>query len=160
MAEKYYNKSREPTDEEKSYIRNHFFYDVSTGIITRDDRKNCNGCLDKDGYLIMKVKKRAFKAHRLAWFLFYGVFPTKEIDHINRDRKDNRISNLREVYREENVLNIPYNKNKETGIVGVYIDKCTQGLKKVFTTRIKNKTFRFYTLEDAVDFRIKNNKAV
>lgn len=68
----------------KEYILKHFQY--KNGIITRDDRKNSNGSLDKDGYLILKVKNKQFEAHHIVWLLNYGDFPKQEIDHINRNR--------------------------------------------------------------------------
>lgn len=142
------------------YILQHFSIDPSTGIIKRDDRKNSCGSYDKDGYLIIKVKKKQFKAHRIAWLLYYGTFPKKEIDHINRNRTDNRKCNLREVTREENVRNTCIPPNKDTGCVGIYMDKSTPGLKKKFTTRLNNKTYRFYTIEEAKQFRLNNGKRI
>lgn len=62
--------------------------------------------LDKDGYLRAKLDGKTYKAHRLAWYLYYGVWPTHEIDHINRVRSDNRIVNLRDVPRRENGQNL------------------------------------------------------
>lgn len=142
------------------YISKHFTIDAHTGIIVRDDRKNSNGSFDKDGYLILKVKGKQFKAHRIAWFLYYGCLPNMEIDHINRVRTDNRKCNLRESSREENISNRELKINPNTGCIGIYIDKFTYGLKKVFTTRINNKTYRFNTLEEAKQFRLKNGKRV
>lgn len=139
------------TDEEKRYILDHFHYE--NGIITRDDRRNSNGSLNRDGYLMLKIKGKKYLAHRLAWFLRYGDFPKSELDHINRIRTDNRIENLRESTRMEQIINSEHPINKETGVRGVYIDHCTKGLKKKYTTRIKNQMYRFYTLEDAINFR-------
>lgn len=96
------------------HIRKYFVY--KDGVITRKDRKNSNGSLDKDGYLIYKVKGRQIKAHRLVWFLCNGVFPDCEIDHINRNRRDNRIENLRLADRNvqaQNTIRLP---NKDTGV--------------------------------------------
>lgn len=132
------------------YIKNHFYYDEQSGTITRDDRKNSNGSYDKDGYLILKIKGKQFKAHRLAWFLHYGKFPEKEIDHINRNRKDNSIKNLRECTHQENIKNTNKKINKDTGVQGIYLDKTTKGLKAKYTFRIKNKMYRFKTLEEAI----------
>ena len=142
------------------YISKHFTINPQTGIIVRDDRVNSNGSFDKDGYLILKVKGKQFKAHRVAWFLYYGCFPNMEIDHINRIRTDNRKCNLREATRVENVNNSVPKINPNTGCRGIYIDRVTYGLKKVFTTRINNKTYRFNTLEEAKQFRLKNGKKI
>lgn len=136
----------------KEYILEHFTYN-SDGTITRNDRKNSNGSLDKDGYLIIKIKGHQYKAHRIAWLLNYGEFPKTELDHRNRVRTDNRIENLRESNRREQIDNRTLKTNPDTGVVGIYLDKSTKGLKKQFTFIHKNKTYRFYTLEEAIQKR-------
>ncbi len=129
------------------YILEHFTYD--NGKITRNDRKNSDGSIDKDGYLIIKVKGKQFKAHRIAWLLNYGAFPKNEIDHINRNKLDNRIENLRLADRTMQNNNKDLKPNKLTGVVGIYIDK-TNGLKKKYTFKHNNKTYRYYTLGEAI----------
>lgn len=137
-------------DNLKKYILNNFKYD--NGNLIRFDRKNSNGCLDKDGYLIIKVKGKQFKAHRIIWLLNYGDFPKGEIDHINRNKLDNRIENLRESNRKEQNNNKEKKINPETREYGIYIDK-TRGLKKKYATKVNKKTYRFYTIEEAKEFR-------
>ena len=136
-------------DEIKRYILDNFQYHKD-GTITRTDRKNSNGSLDKDGYLILKVKQKQFKAHRVAWLLNYGDFPKSELDHINRDRTDNRIENLRECTRRVQVLNRSIPPNKDTGVVGIYIDR-TRGLRKKYAFSHNGKTDRFYSIEEAME---------
>ena len=114
----------------KEYIINHFSYDPTTGIITRDDRKNSRGSFDKYGYWIIKIKGKQFKAHRVAWLLFYGQWPKCELDHINRCRGDNRICNLREVTRYQNMQNSKQPVNRKTGVIGVMLDEKTKDLKR------------------------------
>lgn len=133
----------------ESYILQHFQYHHD-GTITRDDRKNSTGSIDKDGYLILKVKKKQFKAHRIVWLLNYGRFPECEIDHINRNKLDNRIENLRESNRTQQNRNKDIPVNAETGVQGVYIDHVTKGLKKKYTFRYMGKAYRFYSIEEAV----------
>lgn len=58
--------------------------------------------------------------HRLAWALYYGVWPTKTLDHINGDGLDNRIENLREVSFNENQRNRKMPVHNTSGCVGVY----------------------------------------
>ena len=141
-------KTKRMTDAEyKDYIRNHFKYE--NGIITRNDRKGGMGSFDKDGYLIIKIKGRQFKAHRLAWFLVYGEFPKSELDHINRIRSDNRIENLRESNRQQQNKNKSFPVNPKTGVIGVYVDH-TKRLKKKYAFKFGGKTYRFHTLEDAI----------
>ena len=134
-----------------SYILKYFF--IKNGELHRSDRKNSLGSFDKDGYKIVKIKGKQYKEHRLVWFLYHGRFPKKEIDHINRIRNDNRIENLREVTREENIKNTVKKINKDTGVYGVYVDKTTKGLKSKYTFHFKKKTYRFLTLDQAIQKR-------
>jgi hypothetical protein len=57
------------------------------------------------GYRSVRIQRRNIYAHRLAWVLTHGKWPDDQIDHINRVRHDNRISNLRDVTQRENNLN-------------------------------------------------------
>lgn len=139
-----------PPDELQGYIKENFFID--NGKLKRKDRRNSLGSLDKDGYKIIKIKGRQFKEHRIVWFLHYGEFPKNELDHINRNRLDNRIENLRESNRHEQCCNKTLKINPSTGVVGIYIDK-TKGLKKKFAFSFKRKTYRFYSLAEAVATR-------
>lgn len=136
--------------ELKQYVFKYFHY--KDGVITRTDRDGGCGSYDKDGYLIIKIKGRQIKAHRLAWLLCYGEFSKSEIDHINRIRTDNRIENLRESNREQQLQNTIHKKNPLTGVVGVHVDK-RPDLRKKYATRYKKKIYRFYTISEAVKFR-------
>lgn len=133
------------------YIKKHFRYH-DNGTVTRDDRKNSNGSYDKDGYLIIKVKTKQFKAHIIVWLLCNGEFPKCELDHINRDRTDNRIENLRESNRKQQIENREVIPNKETGVVGIHIDR-TKGLKAKYAFSHKGKTYRFRTLDEAKEMK-------
>ena len=93
------------------YIKKYFKYNED-GTLSRFDRKNSNGTYDKDGYLILKIKGKQYKAHRIVYALFNSHFPKGEIDHVNRIRDDNRIENLRPVNRIENMKSAP--KRRET----------------------------------------------
>ena len=62
------------------------------------------GYLNHHGYLVIKLAKRGFQAHRLIYCWHRGVYPD-EVDHINRDRSDNRIENLRPATASENRCN-------------------------------------------------------
>ena len=138
------------TDNElKEYILANFQYHAD-GTITRSDRKNSNGFYDKDGYLKVKVKKKALLVHRVVWLLNHGDFPRLEIDHINRNKTDNRIENLREATRWENNINKEFKVNPTTGVVGIAYDTSTKGLLARYTFRCCGKTYRFRKLEDAV----------
>jgi hypothetical protein len=59
-------------------------------------------------------------AHRLAWLWVYGEWPTEDLDHINRNREDNRISNLRLASRSENMANTCGRKDNALACRGVH----------------------------------------
>lgn len=78
------------------------------------------GTLKKSGYVDVKIKGRLHKAHRLAWLWSHGYLPEGEIDHINGDKSDNRIANLREVSRQCNSTNKHKYRSNTSGVTGVY----------------------------------------
>lgn len=116
-----------PSEITAELARQVFSYDPDTGIINRII--TIGGCLpgpitrvDSAGYIRTSFAKKQISGHRLAWLLHYGEFPAKglEIDHINHDKTDNRIENLRAVTKSVNQHNLykarPQNK---IGLLGV-----------------------------------------
>lgn len=71
----YFVKGKSFSLELQNYLNKYFSIDTETGLITRRDRRNSNGSIDKDGYLILKIKRNQYKAHRIAWFLYYNKPP-------------------------------------------------------------------------------------
>jgi hypothetical protein len=63
------------------------------------------GSVNGKGYRIIGMRGRYYSEHRLAWFYTHGVWPTHEVDHINRVRTDNRLANLRDVPSHVNYVN-------------------------------------------------------
>ena len=57
------------------------------------------------GYRVIRINRKDYKAHRLAWLYMFGHFPENDTDHINGDKADNRIINLRKATRSENEAN-------------------------------------------------------
>lgn len=78
------------------------------------------GHRNEAGYILIIIKRKKYMAHRLAWLFTYGYFPKHEIDHINHNRCDNSILNLREVKKKDNLKNKKLCKNNKTGQMGVY----------------------------------------
>lgn len=71
------------------------------------------------GYRIIGINDHTYNAHRIVWMLVYGTWPAEDIDHVNRDRSDNRITNLRLASRSENNYNSGLRKNNSSGVKGV-----------------------------------------
>lgn len=77
------------------------------------------GYENREGYKVIKIKGKMYLLHHIVWLMVYGYLP-KEIDHVNHNRSDNRIENLREVEHKENCRNKTLNKNNTSGVTGVY----------------------------------------
>jgi hypothetical protein len=75
------------------------------------------------GYKIAEISGCTYRVHRLAWLLHYGVWPKGDIDHINGNRSDNRIDNLREATRSLNLAIRGATKRNTSGFKGVSWDK-------------------------------------
>jgi len=60
---------------------------------------------DCNGYIVIRINKKGYKAHRLAWLYMTGKFPEKIIDHIDRNPKNNSWDNLRDCSYRENSIN-------------------------------------------------------
>lgn len=105
-------------------------YDPETGVLTRlatAERslvgKPC-GSLKDTGYLIVHVCGRPRLVHRLVWFMVHNEWPKGHIDHINGNRADNRISNLRDVTPKMNRENLrKAYRDSKTGVLGVRLRK-------------------------------------
>jgi hypothetical protein len=107
-------------------LRELFFYDPETGIFIRIKTVNARGMKGRavgnlvDGYLRVNIDGRQYLLHRLAWFWTYGNWPIEQLDHINRFRTDNRISNLRECNNGQNAGNTGASKRNKLGVRGVH----------------------------------------
>lgn len=102
-------------------LRELFQYDSATGILTRRIGKRAGRITgtSKKGYLSVYADRVSYQAHLIVWAMIHDKWPEKYIDHVNRDKSDNRIENLREASHSENCQN----RGKP---LGVYFHKHSQ----------------------------------
>ena len=109
------------TELTQAHLKSVLDYDPETGVFTWKNRsdipRNVNaGRVGKEAgcvadyvctqYLLIGINGVLYKAHRLAWFYLHGRWPEGDIDHRNCDGLDNRIVNLREASRRQNLANM------------------------------------------------------
>lgn len=103
-------------------------YDAESGVFTRlvstrnaTAGKQTTGTMRPDGYLVLNVDGKQYLCHRLAWLYMHGEWPLEHTDHIDGNRTNNRIANLRAASAAENGRNRTRSQAKNTsGSRGVY----------------------------------------
>lgn len=120
------------------YLRECFSYDPDTGILTWKPRPREHfrqegawkratnhyagrpaGTLSVLGYIDVSLDNRRHKVHRLAWALHYGEYPKHVIDHIDLNKGNNRISNLRDVTDLQNSKGMTMPSSNKSEVIGV-----------------------------------------
>jgi hypothetical protein len=132
-------------------------YDPSTGdlrwvVAARGITKgSIAGSVTREGYRQVRVGFKVYRAHRLAWFLVHGAWPDGEIDHINGDRSDNRLANLRVVDRVGNAQNRRGpQKNNKAGLQGVcWVKHAKRWRAQIMARKVMHRLGYFDTAEAA-----------
>lgn len=151
-----------PNDEA---LRKAVSYDPNSGVFLRREKTGPNvkvgsiaGSVDKQGYRRIRVSGTTYQAHRLAWQYVHGAAPCGSIDHINGQRDDNRIENLRLVDHSTNLENLKGARaDNVLGVLGV------RKMGKKFDARItvKGKTKSlgtFETVEEAASVYLESKR--
>jgi hypothetical protein len=135
-------------------FKDSFNYSHLDGVIRRGDR--IVGTKDIRGYLKFTFKGTEYLAHRVCWFLHNGYWP-KIIDHINHDKQDNRIENLRDVDSKANNMNQSLRASNKIGLSGVYWCKEKRKWRAQIRDNGKKKSLgTFNNLFDAAAIAIKS----
>lgn len=79
------------------------------------------GSLEDQGYWIIGLNGRWYKAHLLAWFYMTGEWPAEQIDHRDTVRSNNVWTNLRPATNQQNQFNKGPNRNNRSGFKGVFL---------------------------------------
>lgn len=109
----------------QSRLQQVLYYNQETGVfVNKIRRSNCHigkqaGCINASGYIKIAIDGQQYLGHRLAWLYMYGEIP-EQIDHVNGNRSDNRISNLRPCNQALNTQNIrTAHCDNSCGLLGV-----------------------------------------
>lgn len=134
--------------EQMSKLREFLSYDKCTGVLTwkpRAGNEQFNKCfagklalhsINCSGYRGGTLVGKGVLAHRVIWKLVHGEEP-EEIDHINGDKLDNRLCNLRSVTHGENLKNKAMHSNNKSGFIGVYFH--TRDLKWIAQIKVSGR---------------------
>lgn len=95
-------------------------FDYRDGALYREGK--AVGAIGANGYLLTHIGKQTYRVHRLIFLHQHGYLPP-EIDHIDRNKTNNRVENLRSVTRAQNTHNGSTPKNNTSGVKGVYWHK-------------------------------------
>jgi hypothetical protein len=125
------------------------YWKISNCPISKGTRA---GCIQKKGYRQIKVLGKGYKEHRLVWFYHYGEWPINQIDHINNDRSDNRVENLREVTNSENA------QNKRKITKGIYRHKSGKWHTRIGLNKKRLSVGYYDTEEEAIQAYIDAKK--
>ncbi|SRR6266436_1876004 len=141
-------------------------YDPDTGIFRMAKTRggaiagSVTGRTRPDGYVQVKINERWFLAQRLAWVWMYGEWPKDGMtpDHIDRDKGNNRITNLRLATSIQNAANSSLKKNNKSGYSGVFylVRKDGRSPRWLAYIRVEGKRKRlgfFKTKEEAIEAR-------
>ena len=147
----------------QAQLKEYLDYNSETGVFTWKKKSsnksnkikigNIAGMEAPDGYWKITFLYRAYPAHRLAWIYMNGDIPNGfDIDHINRDRKDNRITNLRLATRSQNQHNRTKSKNNTSGYKGVtWCKKTNAWMARIGINYKLIHLGRFISAEEAYD---------
>ena len=118
-----------------------FFWKVKTSLRVEVGKR---AGYQRGGYVFIRIKRKLYYAHRLAFLYMTGSWPTHFVDHDNRIRSDNRWSNLKEVSALQNARNASLSKNNTSGTNGVHWDKAKEAWAAVITVERKTKFLGYF----------------
>lgn len=147
--------------EREEEIKARFCYDAKTGVVMATYAYGRQlvtprpvGWKTSHGYIRMQCGKKHEYAHVIAWVIRNGSLPEKglRIDHINRDRSDNRECNLRLVDGSEHCANRSQNSSCKSGRKGVCWSKRSSMWQMSIQYRGRRITKLFYDLDAAANY--------
>ena len=141
----------------KKYVR----YEEKTGEFFSLKTGKKYKAIDKDGYLIIRVLDKNYRAARLAFLYMTGEMPKNTVDHIDRVKSNDAWKNLRDVTMSENKLNmITARKGNSSNVIGVSFYKPTNKYQAgIKVNGVRKQIGYFDTIEEASKaYQIEKNK--
>lgn len=142
----------------QEYLKNLFDYD-GFNLIWKESRgpakaKSIAGTINSRGYRHIRIDNKFYQAHRLIWIYIYGFLnDTDFIDHIDRNRNNNQINNLRKCSNTENSLNRKVSSTSSSGIKNLYTTKSGLYYIECVLNGKQYRTQKFKNIEDAIEIR-------
>lgn len=145
-----------------------FSYDKETGNLFWKNNLNNQmksgdiaGTTAVSGYRVVIINRRDYLVHRIIWIMVYGYIPVG-IDHINHQKSDNRLINIREANNTENQRNCKLKPTNTSGFNGVaYLSKKGGEKKWRASVKVDNKSIHigyYLTKDEAIAARVRANK--
>jgi hypothetical protein len=110
-----YQRLRELLDYEPQTGK--FFWKVRTARCVKIG--SLAGAIERNGYRRIDLLNKHYLAHRLAWLYVNGEWPLGDLDHVNGNKDDNRVANLRPATVSQNAMNKKMPATNKTGFKGV-----------------------------------------
>lgn len=142
----------------RKYVLEILNYNPKTGIFTWKHDGSEAGRVQEDGYVTVTIKRKKYKAHRLAWLVMKGRFPVKVIDHKNDCRSDNRWANLQLATTSLSNHKRPNMRIGPSGFRGVYEERPGRFRARICIESRNVHLGYFATAEDAAAARDKAAK--
>ena len=134
----------------KDRPREHFKTKRGWSVFKSQFKGNDAGTVNKQGYLQVCISHKLYRSHRIGWLLSTGKWPIHQIDHINNNRVDNRLCNLREATNTENSMNSGLRADNSSGIKGVSWNKRIQKWHaRIYANKKFNHLGYFETTDEA-----------
>jgi hypothetical protein len=140
-----------PQELTQASLNEWFDYDGKT-LSWKDKTRETKICFNETEYPVIRFAKNARLVHRLVYLMWHGNLP-KEIDHINNDKKDYSITNLRPATSSQNKVNRGAEKQNRSGYKGVCWDiRYKRWQARAAFNKKKYNVVGFKSAEDAHDF--------
>lgn len=128
-------------------------YKVRSSSLSRVQVNEVAGTINWAGYRVVNVNGKQYRAHRMIWTMLVGEIPEGyDIDHIDGNRANNHISNLRLATRVENGRNARKRCDNTSGTKGVSFDKLSGKWRVQIRKDGKNTSALFETKDEAIDY--------